>query len=278
VAGGIRIVTDSTSDINAELAKKLDVTVVPLNVRFGNENFKDRIDLDSRKFFQLLEAADELPTTSLPSPGDVQAVYEELVKKYDSIISIHISSKMSGTFQSARAASFEFPDRDIVVIDSEYVASALMIIVVRAAREVKKGADRDSVLGRIKEDISKMDIFFVVDSLDYLQRGGRMGLTSHVIGSLLNVKPILTVRDGVIDTKSKVRSLKKAFRKVVELIEEKHEKPELAVISHGRAMDESKELEKMLRSDYPDLEVLGSEIGPVIGTHTGPGCIEIAIV
>jgi DegV family protein with EDD domain len=274
----IKIVTDSTSDIPAPLARELDVAVVPLNVRFGSQSYKDRVDLDSAEFFRQLGSSGELPTTSLPSPGDFAAAYERLIGKYESIISIHISGRLSGTCQSARTALLELKGKDITVLDSGTVSSALLLIVVRAARAAKAGLGRDEILRQIEEDRGNVSIHFVVDTLNYLKRGGRIGRAGHLIGSLLNVKPILTVNEGIIDSAAMVRSRPKAFRRVAEILKEKYPSPRLSAISHANALEESREVWNIIREFFPDVEIITSEIGPVIGTHTGPGCIEISML
>jgi len=278
MTGKIKIVTDSTSDIPPARAEELGVAVVPLNVRFGDTCFKDRVDLDSEAFFRMLKENHEPPATSLPSPGDFLEVYSRYASGYDTIISIHISSKLSGTFQSAGNAASALENADLVTIDSGQVASALRLIVTRAARAAAGGTGREELLGMIRDDCGKADIFFVVDTLDYLERGGRIGKAGHMLGSMLNIKPILTVKDGAIETAAKVRTKKKAFGKVMELIAGRPGPPRIAAVGHACCPLEAEQVAGMITGVYPELEVIISEIGPAIGAHSGPGCIEISVI
>jgi len=278
MAGKIKIVTDSTSDISPAFARELGVDVVPLNVSFGARSFKDRVDLDSEGFFRLLQESDDPPSTSLPSPGDFLKTYERLLGEYETIISIHISFRLSGTYQSACAAAANLSGSDIIAIDSGMVASALMLIVVRAARAAGGGLDRDALAASVRQDLERAGIYFVVDTLDYLQRGGRIGKSGHLVGSMLNIKPILTVVDGAIETAAKVRSAKKALKKAIEFIIERGPAPEIAAVGHADSPAEADRAADMLGEAFPGLEIVRSEIGPVIGTHSGPGCIEISFI
>lgn len=271
------IVTDSTSDISPEAAKEKGITVVPLNVRFGDRDFRDRIDIDSAGFFRMLSEPNARPSTSLPSPGVFVEVYKKILEDNDSIISIHISSHLSGTFQSARTAAMSMDGKNISVIDSGQVASGLNIVVTRAVERAACGVSNNEIISGINSDMKKVKLYFIVDTLEYLERGGRIGKASSLIGGVLNIKPILTVKDGVIEPVSKVRSRKKGIVKVFEMLRESGT-PEIIAISHAACYEAAQEAEELIRTEFPAAKIVRSEIGPVIGTHTGPGCIEISCI
>ena len=252
--------------------------MVPLNVRFGEETFKDRVDMDSRAFFGRLARSSVLPTTSMPSPEDFLALYKDLSSNCDTIISIHISSKLSGTYQSACTAAKEVQDAKVIPVDSQQVSAGLFILSYLAAEAAAKGANSQAILAGLEQDIKKISMYFVVDTLEYLQRGGRIGMAGQMIGSMLNVKPILTIKDGVIGSASRARSRKKAFLRVVEILSKRPRRPQLAVIGHALVPEEGRKLESMLRDKFGKIRIFTCEIGPVIGTHSGPGCVEVAVI
>lgn len=271
----IAIVTDSTSDIEPGKAAEMGVTVVPLNVRFGDRDFLDRVDLDSSGFFKMLSELDARPSTSLPSPGAFVEVYKKILQNNDEIISIHISSHLSGTFQSARTAAMSLGGKNIHVIDSGQVASGLMILVERAAHAVADGVDASKIIMDVTESAKKTQSYFIVDTLEYLERGGRIGKASSLIGGVLNIKPILTLKDGVIEPVSKVRSRRKGIGKVADMIAEEGS-PEVVAISHAACPDAADAAELIVGERFAGARIIRSEIGPVIGTHTGPGAVEIS--
>lgn len=271
----IAIITDSTSDISPAAAAEMGITVVPLNVRFGDRDFLDRIDIDSAGFFKMLCEPGARPSTSLPSPGAFVEAYKKALVDHDAIISIHISSHLSGTVQSARTAAMSMEGKNIHVIDSGQVASGLMLIVKKAASAAASGMDVSKIISDVTESAKKVNSYFIVDTLEYLERGGRIGKASSLIGGVLNIKPILTLKDGVIEPVSKVRSRKKGVGKVVEMISETGV-PDIIAVSHAACEEAADDAENIVKEAFGEANVIRSEIGPVIGTHTGPGCIEIS--
>lgn len=256
----------------------MNVSVVPLNVRFGDETFKDRVDMDSAAFFNRLARSKVLPTTSMPSPGDFKMLYEDIAKTHDAIISIHLSEKLSGTYQSAKTAADDMPGVDVIPVDSRQVSAGMFLLVHTAAQAAARGAGKEEILKLIEECVRRIRMFFVVDTLEYLQRGGRLSLAGQMIGGMLNVKPILTLKDGVIASASRARSQKKAVQKVMEHLSALPFKPTAAVVGHALAPEECKATQAMLKAKFGSIKIFTCEIGPVIGTHSGPGCVEIAVM
>jgi DegV family protein with EDD domain len=234
--------------------------------------------MDSTAFFNRLARSKILPATSMPSPGDFKLLYEDIAKTHDVIISIHLSENLSGTYQSAKTAAAEISGVDVIPIDSKQVSAGLFLLVHAAAQAAARGAGKEEILKLIEDSIRKLKMFFVVDTLEYLQRGGRLSLAGQMIGGMLNVKPILTIKDGVIASASRARSTKKAFQKVMDHLSSLPIKPTTAVVGHALAPEECKKAEAMLRAKFGAIKIFTCEIGPVIGTHSGPGCVEIAVL
>ncbi len=278
MASRIKIITDSTSDITPDSARQSGICVVPLNVNFGNKTFKDKIDIDSAAFCELLGKSDNMPMTSLPSPGDFAQVYKKYELEYDAIVSIHISSRLSGTYQSACTAAEEISGCRVFTMDSGLVSSALQLVVLRAARAAAAGCELDDLLKNIRNDIKNTTIYFMLDTLEYLKKGGRIGAAGRMAGSMLNIKPILSVEDGVITPVAKVRSRKQAVRRVMELLDSRPEVPRMAAVGHAVEPDEAQKVIDILADKYHGIEIIKSEIGPVIATHTGPGAVEVSMI
>jgi len=272
----ICIVTDSTADLAPEVKRQYPVSVIPLNVHLGGESYKDGIDITSEVFFTKLRTVRELPTTSMPSPNDFTVLYGGLLLKCTTIISLHLSSKLSGTYNAATCAKAEFQNADIVVVDSGLVSVGLHLLVFLCLRELQKGVGREALLEKINQWKREIGVYFLVDTLEYLQRGGRIGRAAHLIGSILNIKPILTLRDGLIDTAGKVRSRQKAYYRLIELINRDDTQPRTIVLGHAAAKDDCVNFAMMLKETFVNTEIVRTEIGPVIGTHSGPGCIGVA--
>lgn len=260
------------------LAWDLNVSMVPLNVRFGDETFKDRVDMDSGAFFNRLARSKILPTTSMPSPGDFTMLYEDVAKTHDAIISIHLSEKLSGTYQAAKTAADGMSGVDVVPVDSGLVSAGMFLLVHAAAQAAARGAGKEEILKIIEDSLRKIRMFFVVDTLEYLQRGGRLSLAGQMIGGMLNVKPILTIKDGVIAPASRARSQKKAIQKVMDYLSSLPHKPSAAIVGHALAPEECKATQALIKSKFGSIKIFTCEIGPVIGTHSGPGCVEIAVM
>ncbi len=267
------IVLDSTADFPEAPERFPNWRVVPLYVLFGDQSYRDYVDLTPEQFYARLRSADELPTTSQPTPGDFLTTYEEL-RGYDRIYSLHLSSAVSGTFQSARSAAAEFGDK-VRVVDSESASAAIPMLGLAIQRRLDRGTTDDEIddlIRRFKEDAG---LIFTVDTLEYLRRGGRIGRASAWAGQLLHVKPILTVKREVIPLK-RVRGNQKAMQEFVSAFTSATEdSATLKVgIAHADSPERAEQLKKMVHAERPHAEVeIVTTLGPVVGTHAGPGTV-----
>ncbi|MBZ4655188.1 MAG: domain protein DegV family [Peptococcaceae bacterium] len=275
----VKIVTDSTADLPLALIKELGITVVPLKVLFGEKVYREGVDISAREFYEKLKESDKLPTTSQPSPGEFQEVFNSLSADGSSVISIHISANMSGTYQAALIAKNALPGRDVTVIDSKLVSMALGLVVIEAARAAKAGKDKSEIINIAHDVMNKVHTYFVVDTLEYLQKGGRIGKASALLGTMLNIKPILTLHDGYVASFEKIRGKGKALERILELarnFSDAHEDHEIrCALTHSNVLDEAVTFHKRLISELKYSEHIISDIGAVVGTHTGPGTIAL---
>ncbi len=272
----IRIITDSTSDITPEEAKKLSIDIVPLYVIIGSKNYKDRVDIDTREFYEKLK---ESPiTTSQPSPADFLEVYHKYPN--DEIICITCTHKLSGTYQSAVVAAESFENSKIKVIESTSISLGLRNTVMEAVRMRDEGFDCDAIVEHIEAINQKSFIVGSLETLEYLKRGGRISNVSAALGTLLNVKPILKVSDGVIETyDKKVRGKKNALKFIANQLSDMEIDTSLPIsVGYTNEIENSKMLIDTLKTiDISiDESTNFAEIGPVIGTHVGPGCYLLA--
>ncbi len=279
----IAIVTDSTSDLPKEIARKNAITVVPLKVNFQDKNYTEGVDITNEEFYEKLEESENLPTTSQPSPSDFFEQYEKLIKEgYDSIISIHISDKLSGTRQSALIGGSELGGKisNFTGIDSQQVGVAAGLISIIAAESAAQKKGYDQVLEDVNSAINNIQIYVLVDTLKYLEKGGRIGKARAIAGSLLSIKPILTMVDGEIVDKEKVRTRKRGIIELIDLVKKyKEAKGSVRyVISHSMALEEAQKLEEGLFSELGVKSDFISEVGSVVGTHIGPGALFIAFL
>lgn len=272
----VRIVTDSTANLTPELLREHNIVFVPLNVRFGEESFKAGVTLDSAGFFDRLSRSAELPVTSLPAPADFQMVYADLLRDGGEVVSIHLSSKLSGTFGSARTAASEFPGR-VRVVDSGHVSGSLFLLVLGAARMAAAGRSADEITAWLDEARSRAQVFFIVETLDYLKRSGR-GQTGNFYSGPISLKPILMLREGVLVPCARARTKKKAYARALEFIESRGSSPTEAVVSHAAAPERCAEFASLFQSRFPKTPMHQSTIGPVVGTSSGPGCIAVGVI
>ncbi len=273
----VHIVTDSTSDLPAALAAEHDIAVVPLTVFFGDDPYRDGIDIDPDRFFHLLTQGKDHPRTSAPAVGEFQSVYERLAAD-DDVLSIHISSKLSGTLNAAFAArGAAAASHEIQILDSETASLALGLAAIAAAREAKGGGNLLACREAAESVMKRTSLYFILDTLEYLRRGGRIGRAQALVGGILNIKPILTVRDGVVAPFEKVRARSKAVARLRELIAAAQRPTDIAVL-HSTSTVEAADLERFARETHPDASVFTGRVGPVIGTYVGPACLGIGIV
>ncbi len=271
------IVTDSTAYIPEDLRNRFDIHIVPLNVVFGEEAYREELELTASDFYEMVRRYGQLPTTSQPPIGQFVELFEQLSKEYDAVISIHLSSGISGTYQGAVAAGNMVDGIEVHPFDSEITCMVQGFYVLEAAKMAQEGKEPGEIIARLEEMRTNSDAYFVVDDLQNLQRGGRLNGASALIGSLLQVKPILQFEDKVIVPFEKVRTKKKALKRVIELFEQDYQKglPLQAVIIHGNAEQEALELKSELEKSYPNAEFIVIYFGAVIGTHLGEGAIAL---
>lgn len=274
----VKIVTDSTADLPEKIVSKYGIGVVPLNVHFGEEVYQDGVDIWAEEFYNKLCNEPTLPNTSQPAPGEFLKVYQQIAEPGDTIISIHISRLMSGTADSAKlAAEMIGADYRIEIVDSEHVTMSLGVLVLQAAKAAQNGESADAILAKLTKWKKEISIFFTIKTLDYLHRTGRIGKASVLMGSLLNIKPILSIEDGLIVPNEKVRG---NFQKVVELLVEKviqryGDQPLIVGLIHTGLPDEMVILERLAKNKLKIVEMVSNLAGPIVGSHTGPNAIGI---
>jgi DegV family protein with EDD domain len=276
----IKIVTDSTCSLDPDDREKYGIRVVPLNVHFGeNQTFQEGVTLNNDQFYAMLAEARELPTTSQPSPGQFLEVFSPLAEAGHEVLCIVISSKLSGTYQSALDAKDRLPDANIVVFDSYLVAAPLGLMVLTAAEMAANGHAKEEIVARLEQMRRDMKVYFVVDTLEYLQKGGRIGAAAAFLGTLLKVKPILILDDGVVKPLDKVRSKRKALQRLLSELESHVSpgQPVQAIAMHAQVPDEARELEAEIRRRFNCQRAIFREVGPVVGTHAGPGLLGAGI-
>jgi DegV family protein with EDD domain len=275
----LKIVTDSTAYLPEATIRQYDISVVPLYVHFGEEAFKEGLELSNVEFYARLKEAPKLPTTSQPSVGDFHEVFKELVEAGHEVVTLTISSKLSGTWNSAMAAKEMLPGASISVIDTLSTSIGLHLMIEAAAKAAAAGATSQQIVDEIEQIKKKMYILFVVDTLEYLAKGGRIGNAKAFLGTLLNVKPILILQDGAIEPGEQARSKRKAETRMLDLIVEHlgdNGSQAKVAITDSLVREEAQDLGRQLVARLGCTPPLHSELGPVIGTYTGPGCIGIA--
>ncbi|MFB6365072.1 DegV family protein [Paenibacillus elgii] len=278
----VRIVTDSTADIPADLRERLGIEMVPLKVLFGSEAFRDGVDMGPEQFYDKLASSGIFPTTSQPSPADFIQVYQRLAAEgADSIISIHLSSQMSGTYQSALVAKSMIDETaDIEVVDSRSASFGIGMLVVAAAEAAKQGKSKSEILERIASLRQSIGLYFLPDTLEYLHKGGRIGKAAALFGSLLNIKPILSINDdGVVFSVDKVRGQKKAMNRIIELLQQDFTgKPIDLVMAYTTGRETAEQFCALLQQHFEVKSVHYTHIGPVIGAHVGPGTVAAFVI
>jgi DegV family protein with EDD domain len=270
------VVLDSTADFPEAPERYPNFRIVPLYVRFDDESYKDYVEITPAQFYERLAAAPHPPTTSQPTPGDFALVYDELAPGYERILSLQISSTLSGTFASAEAAAATSGDGKVRVIDSRTVSASLAMLAMGVHRRLEEGTtdeEIDAYVDRYKEE---HHLLFTVNTLEYLAKGGRIGRAAALAGGLLNVKPILTIRDGEVVPLKKVRGNHKAFAEFRELfVSTSTDSERLKVgIAHAAAPERMEALRRMVEYERPHAEIeIATTLGAVVGTHAGPGTV-----
>jgi DegV family protein with EDD domain len=276
----IKIITDSTSDLPKGMAEQYDIEVLPLTIFFHEDEYRDWIDISPKDFFEKMRNSEKLPTTSQVNPNSFKEKYELYLKDYDYIISMHLSSEASGTYNSAEIARDMVDKNRIRVIDTRNYTYGFGQMVIEAAKMAKSGRTVDEIIDRIDYLIKNVKTLFVVDTLEYLKKGGRLSATRATIGTLLNLKPILTVDDGKIVAIDKARGMKKALKRIVEIMREQGAelKGQIVKVGHADNLVHLEEFKSAIKEVYGDIDMEEFEIGCVIGVYCGPGTVVIHYV
>jgi DegV family protein with EDD domain len=270
------IVLDSTADFPDAPQRFPNWRVVPLYVRFGADSYRDYVDIGPAEFYERLRTAEELPTTSQPTPQDFQAAYEELAG-YERILALTVSAKLSGTYESALRAGEESGGR-VRVIDSETASAAIAMLALAVQRRLERGTTDEEVDELVERFKRESGLIFTLDTLEYLARGGRIGRAAGWAGQLLHIKPILTLEDGEVLPVKRVRGNRKAIQEFSEAFRAAtRDQPGLRVgIAHAEAPERMAALEKLVRDVRPNAEIeVATTLGPVVGTHAGPGTVGL---
>ena len=274
----VKIVTDSLSDITGDLIDELGVNVVSVYVRFGEQVYRDRVEMTTEEFYYRLVHSDILPTTTQPPPGDFLDVYNKLAQETDEILVVTLSSKLSGTYESAAQAKRMFEGKcRIEVIDSQTVIMGLGLIIVAASKAAKAGANLDELVALVRGAMPRAHPIMSFDTLKYLAKGGRIGKAQGLLGSLLSVKPILTVRDGEVYPVTRVRSRAAGIDYLYKYVAGFPKIEELAV-EHATTPDEAEQLVERLGSLFPKERIYRSTVSPVIGTYVGPHVLSVSVL
>jgi DegV family protein with EDD domain len=274
----VAIVTDSVADLPLQVAEEFGITVVPLVVRFGTDLYQDGLDLTPDQFYGKLRTSKDLPATSVPTPTAFADVYNKLAEKTNEILVISLTSKLSATYQVALQAVGLMKKRcRVEIMDSQWAVMAQGFIAIAAAKAARAGASLDQVLDVARNTIRRVDMYAAFDTLEYLQRGGRIGKAQAFLGSLLKVNPIIGLRDGEVYPVARERSRAKAIDHLYNFAKSFGNVEGLAV-EYATDSDEANRLMKRLRSKYPQVPIYLCRASPVIGTHTGPGLILISLV
>ncbi len=273
----VKVVTDSVADIPEPLLKELDITTVPCIVRFGREEFRDRIDLSLSEFYKRLESSPTLPATSQPAVGVFEEAYWKLAETTDEIISIHVIGALSGTLNTARMAAQNITNAKIELIDSQQVTMALGWLVILAARAAREGYRLAEIKAQVEDALPRLHLIAMLDTLEYVRRGGRLGKGAALLGTLLNVKPLIAVAHSEIVPIANVRTPARALERLEEIVWDSGPILELAVI-HAAAEQPARKLKQSLAKKFPEDLILLTETGPVLGAHAGPGALGIAWV
>jgi DegV family protein with EDD domain len=272
----VKIVTDSSADLPSAVVEELGITVVPLYVRFGEKVYRDRVDIHEDEFYQRLQSDPVHPNTIQPTPQDFAEVYQKLSQEADGIVSIHISAKLSGTYNSAVQGK-ELTEKKcpIEVIDSQATTMGLGLIDLIAAKAAMTGKSLPEVVEEARQVIPDIHFLALFDTLKYLLLGGRIGKAKHLLGSILNVKPMLTLRDGEVVPAGQVRTRSKGIERLIDFVSSATDIQDLAVV-HNTTPEEAQTLAERLSTIFAKEKISVARVGPTLGVHMGPGALIVA--
>jgi DegV family protein with EDD domain len=269
----IQIVTDSTSDLPREIAQEYGIQVVPLSVNFGDEQYTDGVDLPAKVFYEKLRSGSVMPRTSQPAPGQFAEIYRTAIAAGRKVLSIHISSKLSGTYQAASLAAEMVGKENIVVMDSLSVSMGIGLQVLAAAQHNTSLEEAHQAAVAAKESLG---LLFLVETLEYMEKNGRIGRAASLLGSLLQIKPVLTFSDGTVDIVEKVRGTRRARRRTLEIFQERVGDTRVDVaVMHADAEEEGKLLLDKVQDLVQCDKLYFSDVGPTMGSHSGPGTLGL---
>lgn len=275
----IAVMTDSTAYIPKEMRDEYGIHMVPLSVVFGDEVYREEIEITVDEFYRKVKESEDLPTTSQPTVGDVVKKLEELVEAgYEAVVSVHISSELSGTYHAVASAGNMVDGIKVYAFDSQYSCMPQGFMAIKAVELVRQGKSPEEILKELEKLKERIRAYFIVDDLSHLQRGGRLTSAQALVGSLLKVKPILHIVEGKIVPFEKIRTRKKALARVMDMLYEDAESKEIekVVFIHGNEEEAALELRDEFAKKYPDIETSISYFGPVIGTHVGEGSLGVS--
>jgi DegV family protein with EDD domain len=274
----VKIVTDSVADLPSQVAKELDITVVPILLRWGEELYRDGIDLTAEQFYERLKLSKIPPSTSVPSPGTFAEAYDKLAEEANEILAIIVTSRLTGTYNVA-LQSIGLMKRKcrVEVIDSKCATMAEGFVVMKAAQAARAGASLDEVMEVTRKTIPRVDFLSTFDTLEYLKRGGRIGKAQAFLGSILKVNPLITLRDGVVEPAGRTRSRAKAIDRLCEFAMSYSHIEEIA-IEEATTPNEADRIAERLSAKFPKERIYRSKPSPVIGAHTGPGFLLVAVL
>ena len=282
----VKVITDSTSDLPLEIAQQWDITVIPLNVHFGDDAYKDGIDISREEFYRRLSAEPNLPTTSQPAINDFLQLYTDLISQGNDVISVHLSEKFSGTLNSAwqaRRALEDLPESGqsgrgrIEIVDSRLTSMGLGLVTMEIARMVKEGAGLVQLTENLERILEKTNCYVLLETLEYLSRGGRIGKASSFLGSLLSIKPIIMISDGEAHPVERVRTREKGIRKLIEVAEGLAPLRWVSIV-HSSTPEEVDQLRRRLSGVVSSDQIIVAGFGPVIGTYVGPGGLGLGLM
>ena len=273
----VAIVTDGACSLTPAQGEQFGIQIAPVYVTFGEKTYRAGVDLDNEEFYRFLAASKKLPTTAQPTAADFVNIYNQLAEEAEEIITIVISHHMSATIQSAEMARNLFNNKvPVHIVDSETVSLGLGMMVIAAAKAAEQGQDAQAVLNLVESLKQKMNVIFTVNTLEYLHKGGRIGGATAFLGTTLDIKPILYIKDGRIEPLERQRTRKRSVSRLLALMEQNVGKQPVHVsILHGNAMEEARQLEQSVQSQFNCVELIFSDMGPVIGVHAGPGTLGL---
>jgi DegV family protein with EDD domain len=273
LAPAFRVVTDSTADLPAEWAEQCGIDVVPLRVNFGTDSYRDGVDLTPEAFYTKLAGARRLPTTAAPSPGDFAEVYSRLSRECEGCISIHLAGRISATVESARLGAESVPGFRVEVVDSGSLSMTMAFLCRLAAEQ----PSLDQAVGAVAARLPKLRILALLETLRYVEMGGRVTRAQAMIGNMLDLKPILGMSAGEIKGLDRVRTRRRALPRLIDLF--RADLPvESAAVMHAQAPEEAEQIRAQLQAELPELKVETGQLGAVLGTHTGPGAVGLAYI